>query len=216
MSDIFVCSPALLNTPYFTHHHHYLCTLPADNAEKWITGRIPLWVTRLATNRKTFFFLANLNPSGFYAFALCLATTFCLSLVFPSLFALLSDLHGRLPVYVRRASSQSAVKAVILLVAIYYPVVCLKKDRTQAKLGAGCWVSTQSYIQNPQLTYILYISALLLMKACVFTFWTVLLLTWLKHSFICLSCFSHHSRICTLTFFLAAEGWNVLVCKIWR
>lgn len=39
----------------------------------------------------------------------------------------LSDLHGRLPVYVRRASSQSAVKAVILLVAIYYPVVCFKK-----------------------------------------------------------------------------------------
>lgn len=76
--------------------------------------------------------LSNLNPSGFYTFSLCLATTFCLSLVLPSLFAPLSDLHGQLPVYVRRASSQSAVKAVILLVAIYYPVVCLKKDWLKA------------------------------------------------------------------------------------
>lgn len=80
--------------------------------------------------QKDLFFLSlsNLNPSGFYTFSLCLATAFCLSLVLPSLFTPLSDLHGRLPVYVRRASSQSAVKAVILLVAIYYPVVCLKKD----------------------------------------------------------------------------------------
>lgn len=77
-----------------------------------------------------------LNPSGLYTFSLCLATTFCLSLVLPSLFSPFSDSQGPLPVYVRRASSQSAVKAVILLVAIYYPVVCLKKDWKRAKLGA--------------------------------------------------------------------------------
>lgn len=47
----------------------------------------------------------------------------------PSVFASLPSLTraARLPVYVRRASSQSAVKAVILLVAIYYPVVWFKK-----------------------------------------------------------------------------------------
>lgn len=139
--------------PYWTdrisHHHHYLCTLPADNAENWITGWIPLWVTWLATNRKTFFPpLSNQNPSGFYTFSHCLATTFCSSLVLPSLFAPLTDLHGRLPVYVRRASSQSAVKAVILLVAIYYPVVCLKKDWKLAKPGAGCWVSRHTKLHT--------------------------------------------------------------------
>lgn len=55
-------------------------SLHLDNAEDWITGWIPPWVTWHATNRKTFFFffflllLSNLNPSGFYTFALCLAT----------------------------------------------------------------------------------------------------------------------------------------------
>lgn len=73
--------------------------------------------------------------------------------VLPSLFTPLSDSHDWLPVYVRRASSQSAVKAVILLVAIYYPVVCLKKDWKRAKLGACCWVSRHAKL-SPQLTYI--------------------------------------------------------------
>lgn len=168
MSGIFLRSPALLNRPYFTHHQHYLCTLPADNAENWITGWIPLWVTWLATNRKLFYFF----PSPLKSKSLRLFTH--------SLFVLpphsarlrsfhlcslpVSDLHGRLPVYVRRALSQSAVKAVILLVAIYYPVVCLKKDWKRAKPGAGCWVSTHTATYSPQLTYILYISAFLFMK----------------------------------------------------
>lgn len=81
---------------------------------------------------------SKLNPSGFHTFPLCFATTFCLSLVLPSLLVPLSELHDRVPVYVRRASSQSAVKALILLVAIYYPVVCVKKkekDWKRAELG---------------------------------------------------------------------------------
>lgn len=81
----------------------------------------------LQTESLFFPLLSNLDPSGFYTFALCLAP-FCSSLVLPSLFAPLCDLHGQLPVCVRRASGQSAVEAVILLVAIYYRVVRLKKD----------------------------------------------------------------------------------------
>lgn len=61
----------------------------------------------------------------------------CLSL----LYAPISDLHDWLPVCVRPASSQSAVKAAILLVAIYYPVVCFKKRLSKLCFVAGCWVS---------------------------------------------------------------------------
>lgn len=82
---------------------------------------------------------SKLNPSGFHTFPLCFATTFCLSLVLPSLLVPLSELHDRVPVYVRRASSQSAVKALILLVAIYYPVVCVKKKRERLK-ASWAWV----------------------------------------------------------------------------
>lgn len=134
MSVIILWSPDLL-LPMTTDHTLHIITI--------ITAHCLLTMQRtesqaeflheshgmLQTERLFFFLsLSNPNPSGFYTFSLCLATTFSLSLVLPSLFVPLSDLHGRLPVYVKRASSQSAVKAVILLVAIYYPVVCLKKD----------------------------------------------------------------------------------------
>lgn len=59
-------------------------------------------------------------------------------------------------------------------------------------------------MQSPQLTYILYISALLLMKVCVCFYFlesAAAAAHLVKYSFICLSCFSQHSRICMLTFF---------------
>lgn len=126
------CS-AVANTikPYFTHHH-YCCKPPADNAEN-----LRLEFLHESHSVLLFFPLSlshsKLNPSGFHTFPLCFATTFCLSLVLPSLLVPLSELHDRVPVYVRRASSQSAVKALILLVAIYYPVVCVKKKRERLK-----------------------------------------------------------------------------------
>lgn len=132
------CS-AVANTikPYFTHHH-YCCKPPADNAEN-----LRLEFLHESHSVLLFFPLSlshsKLNPSGFHTFPLCFATTFCLSLVLPSLLVPLSELHDRVPVYVRRASSQSAVKALILLVAIYYPVVCVKKKRERLK-ASWAWV----------------------------------------------------------------------------
>lgn len=41
-------------------------------------------------------------------------------------------MHDELPVYVGRTSSQSAVKAGIYLMAIYYPMLYLKKSWKQA------------------------------------------------------------------------------------
>lgn len=140
-----VSCPTVINTP----HHYYHCTLSADSAENWIT-----WVTW--------------QKQRLYTFSLCLATTFYLSLVLPSLFVPLSHSHSRLPVYVRRASNQSAVKAVILLVAIYYPVVCLKKDWKRAKLNEGCWVSRHAKLQSESATDLYTFFALQLMKVCFF------------------------------------------------
>ena len=156
----------------------------------------------------------------------------------PSVFAPLSDLRGRLPVYVRRASSQSAVKAVILLVAIYYPVVWFKKRlKDWAKLGAGCWVSRHAKLQSESTTD-LYTSLPSCIWKCVYLpvhFHFVFVLSqmccrskWSVH-LTCLSCFTHCSRICTLTFFacrwgLECAGLQVLkitkqreaaACKLW-
>lgn len=145
-----------------TRHRHYHCTLPADDAESWMTVAFPN--EPHGAERNTFYFL-RLNQSGsFYTCSLCLATAFCSSLVLSSL----SDSHGRLPVYVGRASSQSAVKAVILLVAIYYPVVCLKKDWKRAELGAGCWVSRHAKLQSESTTDLTYVFALELVKVCAY------------------------------------------------
>lgn len=160
---------------------------------------------------------SKLNPSGFHTFPLCFATTFCLSLVLPSLLVPLSELHDRVPVYVRRASSQSAVKALILLVAIYYPVVCVKKKTTESELslGAGCWVSTHAKLQiTLQLTYI-HVNPSALNCACVgrhsFTLSNVLhgslhLLEFLTEQ-------QEQRRDDIFFFFVAVEGWNVLVCR---
>lgn len=154
ISVIILWSPVLL-LPIQTPHHPYHHMLPADNAEDWITSWIPPWVTWRATNRNLFFFSSP--PLKSKSLRLFTHSLFVLpphsSPVLPSLFTPLSDSHDWLPVYVRRASSQSAVKAVILLVAIYYPVVCLKKDWKRAKLGACCWVSRHAKL-SPQLTYI--------------------------------------------------------------
>lgn len=138
----------------------------------------------------------------------------------PSLFAPLCDSRGQFPVCVRRPSSQSAVKAVILLVAIYYPVVRLKKDWKWAKPGADCWVSRHTKLQSESTTG-LYSLPFCLWKCafihrCTYAFSVCAAAHLVERSFICLSCFSQRSRICTLTFFVAAEGWNVLVCKFWR
>lgn len=178
-----------------------------------------------------FFSLPSLNPSGF----LHILSLSCHHIRLWSfrLCSTLSDLHGRLPVYVRRASSQSAVKAVILLVAIYYPVVCLKKDWKQAKLGAGCWVSRHAKLQSESTTD-LYTSPPFSSWKCVnlpeyFYFLKCAAAHLVKCSFICLSCFSQRSRICTLTFFccrwgMECAGLQVLKitkqheaaeCKLW-
>lgn len=186
-----------------------------------LNHRLNSFVSHMARYKQKdlFFFLSNLNPSGFYTFSHCLATTLCSSLVLPSLFAPLSDLHGRLPVYVRRASSQSAVKAVILLVAIYYPVVCLKKDWKRAKPGAGCWVSSHTKLHTRVHNWPIYNTSLLLcLWKCVYAP--------VRFDFLC--CFSLgelfiYLLIVFLTaqqdlhadiFLVAAEGWNVLVCEI--
>lgn len=125
------------------------------------------------------------------------------------------DSHGRLPVCVRRASSQSAVKAVILLVAIYYPVVCLKKDWKRAKLGAGCWVSRHAKLQSESTTD--------LYTCLPFCFWKCVYFYFLRMC--CRSLGVHlfayrvsHSAAGSARwhFFVAAEGRNVLLCKFWR
>lgn len=149
ISEVAVTHSAPQASPIQTPHHHYHCTLPADNAEDWITGWIPPWVTWYSTNRKTFF--SPLKSESLELLHIHSLSCHILP-VLPSLFAPLYDSHGRFPVFVRRPSSQSAVKAVILLVAIYYPVVRLKKDWKRAKLGAGCWVSRHAKLQSESTT----------------------------------------------------------------
>lgn len=53
-----------------------------------LNHRLNSSMSHMAQTERPFFppLLSNLNPSGFYTFSLCLATTFCLSLVLPSLF----------------------------------------------------------------------------------------------------------------------------------
>lgn len=60
ISEVAVTQSTPQASPIQTPHHHYHCTLPADNAEDWITGWIPPWVTWCSTNRKTFFFSSQI------------------------------------------------------------------------------------------------------------------------------------------------------------
>lgn len=226
MSDILLWSPFLTKTntssPLSLHTVCWRC--------RGLNHRLNSSMSHMVLyKQRDFFFplLSNLNPSGFYTFSLCLATTYCLSLVLPSLF-LLS------PLWLARSASclcQASIKPISCEGcepprSYLLPCGLFKKrlKASWAELGAGCWVSTRAkhqsesttdlytrlpfcLSQNEYLPVCFYFQCFFFLCCCSLVKVFIYLLIVFPHSAAGSACWH---------FFVAAEDWNVLVCKFWR
>lgn len=121
-----------LETLRLSPYHCYLYTVPVLTLQRTESQAECLHESHVTLQTDTPFPPTQI-PQAF-THSLFVLTPHCVRLLL-SLFAPFFNSHGWFPVYVSRATGQSAGKAVTLLADIYYPVVCLKKDKKRAKLS---------------------------------------------------------------------------------